>query len=333
LIRVGATRTSSGKASAEGFPRRRANAPDQQTPVGLLSRIKAVIRPSPVTAVQSWSATNGQDGATSFPASSAAKKRRRRRPEWRIARFTRRHPGVALWLLVFALVGLPAAQQGLSKAEWFAPEPAETGREILDDPVLLEEFSTAVNDALIEIGHSVRVDRVLVAKMGFAYAAYDRSGQTIFVNSELGSDKQDLQHLAAHECVHALFTQAGLDKYAYLDPDHALRVEETTASVLGAYIAGGVVTRRGGDGASVTVEIVKKYREDCDPKKPGSFHRQFRRMQDTMNIDRYPPWRVKSLEVHYWSPRMVDEIDAICQAHPDPWDAANAVAKRYRLVD
>jgi hypothetical protein len=127
--------------------------------VRLLSRIKAVISRSPVTAAQSWSATNGQDVATSFPASSAAKKRRRQRPEWRIARFTRRQPGVALWLLVFAMFGLPAAQQGLSRAKWLERDEVETGPEICDDPVLLETFSRNVNDALIEIGHGLRIGR------------------------------------------------------------------------------------------------------------------------------------------------------------------------------
>lgn len=333
MIRVGATRTSSRKASAEGFPRPRANAPDQQKPVGLLSRIKAVIRTSSVTAVQSRSATNGQDVATSCPVSSTARRRRRQRPEWRIARFTRRQPGVALWLLVFAMFGLPAAQQGLSRAKWFERDEVETGREICDDPVLLETFSRNVNDALIEIGHGVRVERVLVVRTGLHKAAYNRTDNTIFLNSELGSDEQDLLRCVSHECVHAIFTQAYLNQYAYLDPDHALRIEETTASVLGAHIAGRVVTRRGGDGASVTAEIVKKYRDDCDPKKPGSGHREFRRMQDTMHIDGHRPWQVKSLEVHYWSPRMVDEIDTICRANPDPWEAAHAVARRYRLID
>jgi hypothetical protein len=301
--------------------------------VRLLSRIKAVISRSPVTAVQTWSATNGQDVATSFSASSAAKKRRRQRPEWRIARFTRRQPGVALWLLVFAILALPAAQQGLSRAKWLERDEVETGPEICDDPDLQESFSRAVNDAVIEIGRGLRVQRVLVANLGLASAAYDCSDRTIYVNGALSSDDQDLLRLAAHECVHALFTQSGLDKCAYLDQDHAHRVEETTASVLGAYIAGGVVARRGGDGASVTAEIVKKYRDDCDPKKPGSIHRKFRRMQDTMHIDGHRPWQVKSLEVHYWSPRMVDEIDTICRANPDPWEAAHAVARKYRLID
>jgi len=263
---------------------------------------------------------------------SSARRRRWQRPEWRIARFTRRQPGLALWLLVFAMVGLPLAQQELAGAKWLGDRDDEGSIVLCDEPVLFEVFSRAVNEALLVVGHGLNVNQVLVTEGG-PVAAYVPLANTILVRVSMDAADSDLTWIAAHECVHALFTFAGLDRYAYLDPDYALRIEETTAYVLGSYIAEEVENRRCGNGARVRTNHLEWYRAQCDPKNPTSRHREARRMRDTIHIDNYPEERVKSLEVHFWSPWLVDEIDEICRANPDPWDAAHAVAKRYRLID
>lgn len=227
---------------------------------------------------------------------------------------------VALWpLLVAAGGGWLTVRVGRS---WLAERERQSRNEALQI-----RAERVVGELLDEIGHGVEVWAVKVGEMpGFAAVYYEpRERAIVFSGRERWSDL-DLMVVGGHECVHAIFHQAGLSRYGQgLDAE---LLEETTATVLGAHIAGRVAARKGRCGECITRQVVAGFRAECSPTElapQGWLARQVWRGR----LSRIGHDKVHVILNHFGSPALVDEIERLCEQHPDPWDAAHAVARRF----
>jgi len=238
--------------------------------------------------------------------------------------FPRRHPAIALWIFVFGCFGLAIEV-------WTGPPPEPEFVLTEDNRCVERAARTAVNRSLAVIGHGVEVSEVEVKPIG-EYAAAQYSGgfnSVTFSNEYFPSSDQILQ-TAAHECVHAIFDQARLSRWTS-DPawDCRLVVEEVAAEVLGAHIAGRVMTLRGGDGEALTRRLVRMFRNDCDLSAPGGWRRRIWFYATRFEPERRVPDLLYMTAIHHGPVEMVDEMDRICLEHFDPWDAAHAIADRF----
>ena len=130
--------------------------------------------------------------------------------------------------------------------------------------------------------------------------------------------------------MHAIFDHAGLDSdYGSRDWARCQLVEETTAYVLGAYIAGASRTRQGGDGQALTSRLIEHYREACDWSSPKCPRRKLWEQGVAEGYESIDPWDAFSVAIHFGPVELVDAIDQICRENPDPWVAAHVVAERY----
>ena len=130
--------------------------------------------------------------------------------------------------------------------------------------------------------------------------------------------------------MHAIFDHARLDAdYGSRDWARCLLVEETTAYVLGAHIAGTARTRQGGDGEALTSRLIEFYRDACDWSSPKCKRRKLWEQAIAEGYESIDPWDAFSTEIHFGPVDLVDAIDQICREHPDPWKAAHVVAERY----
>ena len=189
----------------------------------------------------------------------------------------------------------------------------------------------AVDRALRVIGHGVVVDHVIAQPRGGGFlASYHRSTNQVWVDSEAVFSQAEFELVAAHECVHALFNHALIDDlYVTRDWAYCQLIEEMTAYVLGAHIAGRMRARQGGDGPALTEMLISEYRQDCDWSSEESPRRKLWEKVATEGEKAIDPWDAYSIEIHYGSLELVDAIDEICREHPDPWDVVQVVAKRY----
>jgi len=239
----------------------------------------------------------------------------------------RRWPGITAWCFLFILV-LPQLRmwEGL-------PEPpdhvATEHEEWLQDRV-----EDAVKQVLRVIGHGVWIAEIEARLLDpWVRASYTGGIRRIRFDSDSVFSKDEMLHITAHECVHAIFDQARLE--GGCPPGRwASRqlIEETTASVLGAHIAGMARTREGGDGRALTKKLISEYRDACDWSSPTGVYRGVWDHQAAFGQHAVSPRVEHSISIHFGSPALVDEIDKICREYPGPWEAAHAVAREYSMA-
>ena len=240
------------------------------------------------------------------------------------AMFPRRHPAVALWIFVFVCFGLAIEV-------WKGPPPAHEYRPTEQDRWMQARMQDAVDRALRVIGHGVVVDHVNAQPRGGGFlASYHRSTNQVWVDSEAVFSQAEFELVAAHECVHAIFDEAWIkDLYRKRDWANCQLIEEMTAYVLGAHIAGRMRARKGGDGPALTEKLISMYRENCDWSSEESQRRKLWETAATEGEKAIDPSEAFSVEIHFGSTELVDAIDEICREHPEPWDVVQVVAKRF----
>ncbi len=184
----------------------------------------------------------------------------------RAGRLARAHPALAAWAAIFAAFGLAAAAQGLI-APHYRWEPERYQR------WLARRGALAVKATLGEIGPSARIPSVRAESMGdWIGGTYNPSSFEVTFNSDHQWPDFFLLETAAHECVHAIILQNNLQPPTTTHGDYFLMVNETAASVLGAFITGTTYSRPGVDGSIVTEVLFQFHRSQCDPADPeGEF--------------------------------------------------------------
>lgn len=233
-----------------------------------------------------------------------------------------RRPGVAAWVLLFAVVGLGLAPSGVRHLAASFQGPA----------VFEARVRSNVDAVLGAVGPPIGISRVEVVDLPrYVAASYGNGRARIWVNPRLDRySDDDLLHVMAHEVVHAMFDQGRLRLYEGApDPSYFVLCEEVAANVLGAHIAGSVRTRAGGDGDDLAVRLVQEHREQSDPTMPRSFYQTFGRARASFGPNAVDPRFEYGIFLHYGSPERVDEMDRICRENPDPWTAARAISRRY----
>jgi hypothetical protein len=224
--------------------------------------------------------------------------------------WARRNWGLAIGLGLVAVVMVAGS---VSKARWEIRDRREA---------LACTLRTDVDDVLSEIGGGIAIDKVRVAPLVNAVACYS-SFRVVTFSSKVHWSPQRSLPVAGHECVHAIFDQSGLRSWTG-DPASSM-VEEMAAEVLGATLAGRVLTRRGGDGAALTKSVIAQFRSQCsneDWDATGS-HLQW------LARDADPAIRASSI-IHFGSKWMVDEMESLAKTR-DAEAAAAAIAARFRL--
>jgi len=249
---------------------------------------------------------------------------RLRRGASQAARAARCRPGAAAWLLLFALVGLTVV----------GPRSIDP-RPNLSQGRYRAALQTRGHDAVRASAAEIGLRRTVIPTVRATHEQewiggyFAPASFTIAFNSRHEFADAFLLAVAAHESVHALFDQYGL-KSAHEGPDgfFQLLVEETTAEVLGAHIAGRAWSRRGGKGDKLTAALLDSHRRDCDPHRPGSVanHYFVKRREGGEAFSDLP--REEALS-HFGPPALVDAVAQICERERLPLDAARAVAARF----
>ncbi|NOZ94116.1 MAG: hypothetical protein GXP47_05150 [Acidobacteria bacterium] len=187
-----------------------------------------------------------------------------------------------------------------------------------------------VHDLLAIVGHGIRVSSVRVVPLPpYVGGSYETEVQVVSFNSTVGWPEPELLYVAGHECVHALFYQAGLSRYGNGIESQVL--EESTAVVLGAHLAGRVYSRRGHDGAWLTKEIVTSFRSMCSRDNPSSPGARIMREFLQGRFREVDPGEVEMVVSHFGNEHLVTALDTICRQHRDPWDAAHEVFRRFKM--
>ena len=246
--------------------------------------------------------------------------------EWRLAGVIRRQPGLAAWCFLFLAItiGIRASDRQP------VPETIQTTRHQL---WLKARAAEAVVKTLATIGHGIQIHTVEAKPLEDGVEGYYRPWEkAIAVNSNIVFSETGLLDLVGHECVHAIFHQAGLWPPSAHPGQYGL-LNEAAAYVLGAHIAGRVWSRRGFDGEALTDRLVNDYREACDPSLPTSVHQRIAAAYGPNGHSWIPPERELSLTGHFGSPTTADEMDRICRINYDPLDAARAIAERFKGAD
>lgn len=224
--------------------------------------------------------------------------------------WARRNWGLAIGLGLLAVVVLAGS---VSKARWEIRHRQET---------VARALRADVDDVLSEIGGRISIDKVRVAPLVNAVACYS-SFRIVTFNSNVRWSPQLSLPVAGHECVHAIFDQSGLRSWTG-DPASSM-VEEMAAEVLGATLAGRVLTRRGGDGAALTRNVIAMFRSQCSNEDWDATGRHLQ----WLARDADPAMRASSI-IHFGSKWMVDEMESLAKIS-DAEAAAAAIAARFRL--
>ena len=187
----------------------------------------------------------------------------------------------------------------------------------------------AVSETLAVIRHGIGIGSVeakpLLEGVG---GYYHHRGKAITLNSDYSFSQTELLDTVAHECVHAIYHQAGL----WPQPDHPRQyglLNETAAYVLGAHVAGRVWSRRGFNGEVLTARLVNEHREACDPTLSHSVHWLIAESYGPDGRSLLTTEKELGFSGHFGSPAVVDEMDRICRLHFEPVDAARAIAERF----
>jgi hypothetical protein len=205
---------------------------------------------------------------------------------------------------------------------WTEPMTFETEPE---DFALRRRAQRAVDAVLREIGHGVTVTSVDVIDLpDGTLAAYHTREVKIIFSSRVEWDENTMLRAAGHETTHALW--AGLQLRHGGDRAFARLTQEMTAYVLGAHLAGRVLTREGRDGDHLRERLIADYRSACDDSDPESARNVAAASWVIMHGDLAGP----DYYQHWGSVQMVDEIDAICARHPrNAVAAVRAIRDRY----
>jgi hypothetical protein len=266
---------------------------------------------------------------------SSARRRRPRRPSRlvlalrrtvsRLAAPVLRSPGLSAW----GVTG--AALAAFIVAGWI-PRLWEVDVEAIALDHLLHRARTAVDGARRVLGFNLRFLTVDVehAESDYWMAKYVWREKKVVFNSAFEFTEDELLAISGHECVHAIFDQADLHRYPQeCDPWTCFLIEETSAYVIGADIAGRVRERRGGDGAALTQSLLVQYRRMCDVYDPQSIHQLLWRYLTQNGEDSVELEAQLSISIHFPSASLVDEVAAICRSSHDPHAAAEAIAGRF----
>lgn len=240
----------------------------------------------------------------------------------------RRRPGITAWCLLFALVLVPLrVWEGLPEAR----DDIRTERE----KWLQERTEGTVDQVLRVIGNGVVINEVEARSLdSYIAATYTYRTRKITVTLDHTFSRDELLHTVAHECVHAIFHRANLLGYhSSAHVEYYRLVEETTADVLGAHIAGRVRSRQGGDGRALTEKLLSEHRDACDLSSPASVYRRIWDLQAAEGQYAVSPEHELSVSIHFGSMELVDGIERICRSTPDPWTAAHRVAEEYLRTD
>jgi hypothetical protein len=108
---------------------------------------------------------------------------------------------------------------------------------------------------------------------------------------------------------------------------------ETAAKVLGAHIAGRVRSHHGGNGQHLTERLVREHRELCDTKSPRSYYQKFARARAAFGLNAVDEEWEYVVFTHVGSAEVVDNMDRICRANTDPWEAVRAIGQEYLFTD
>ena len=238
--------------------------------------------------------------------------------------FHRRQPSIFLWLLVLGFFAvLVQAWNGPPEGPDYVPTERDRWIEV--------RAKDSVDRVLRVIGGDLCINGVIARPLeDRVLGTYHYGEGLITFNSEAILSTSEFELIAAHECVHAIFDHDRLDAdYGSRDWAGCQLVEETTAYVLGAHIAGAARTRQGGDGEALTSRLIEWYREACDWSSPKCQRRQLWEQAVVGGYESIDPWDAFSIEIHFGSVELVDAIDQICRENPDPWEAARVVAERY----
>ena len=108
------------------------------------------------------------------------------------------------------------------------------------DKVVENMAREAVRRSLQVIGHGARVSITTVQPLEpITIAQYSRGDNSIRFQAGRFFDAEQMLHTAAHETVHAIFNKVDLNPYSPSPVwESRLLVEEMTAEILGAHIAG-----------------------------------------------------------------------------------------------
>lgn len=239
------------------------------------------------------------------------------------AAYIRRKSGLLPWVLTFCFLGAH-----IQVADFVRGEPGYLLTP--QDKVVQRMAREAVHRSLQVIGHGTEVSRTDVRPLDrIVVAQYSSEDNSIKFRAGRFFDADYMLYVAAHESVHAVFDKADLNPYSPSPVwESRLLVEEMTAKVLGAHIAGKVRTRSGGDGETLTRTLIAEYRRDCS-WSPEGIRSWMWRAADHYGPDRIIPEVALSIAVHYGPVEMVDAIDRICRENLDPWVAAHVVAERH----
>lgn len=266
---------------------------------------------------------------------TSARRRRLRRPprvvlalRRTVSRFAApvlRSPGLAAWGVTGAALAAFIIAGSLPRL-WEADL----------DAVALEQLAyrarAAVQDARRVLGFGVMLSAVEVQRIERPrwIAMYDGDAKRVVFNQDYEFTEDELLDAAGHECVHAIFDQASLRGYPEgHDAWTCFLVEETSAYVIGAHIAGRVRTGRGGDGAALRESLLQRYRRACDVYDPMSIHQRLWRYLTHFGEDSVDLEVQLGISIHFPSASLVDEVAAICRSSRDPHGAAEAIAGRY----
>jgi hypothetical protein len=267
-------------------------------------------------------------------ASSARRRRPRRPPRFvlalrrtvsRLAAPVLRSPGLAAW-------GVTGAALAAFIIAGSVPRLWEVDVNAIALDHLLHRARTAVDGARRVLGFDVKILGVEARQLELASwaAMYVSDQRKVVFNSEGEFTEDELLAISGHECVHALFDQAGLAYYPQeYDGWTCYLVEEAAAYVLGAHVAGRVRARRGGDGLALTDTLLEEYRRACDASDWDSVHQFIWRRMAKFGEEAIDTRREFSISIHFPGASLVDEVQAICRSSPDPYAAASAIAGRY----
>jgi hypothetical protein len=215
---------------------------------------------------------------------------------------------------------------------YFSQQHAErVERELLaaQEAHVLAKATKAVEEIRAVMGNEIRVSAVTLDRGPYFSAYWEPGVKVIAFNPDVPWTEEALLATAGHECVHALFDRHELSGYQR-SLAHAL-IEETTASVLGAHLAGRALAARGGNGAELTRRLVEQYRLLCLTTSRANIMQRFLRRLQRNGWATFDPEEAWSIMMHFGNERLVDQVNSICLEHTDPLEAARAIAAKYKL--
>jgi hypothetical protein len=237
----------------------------------------------------------------------------------------RRHPR---FTVLFLLAAIPSAMvwSELVLFNFDIEEPVEW------DMRLTARATMDIKDLLAVIGHGVTVSSVEAREFDKGYAAAYFWDRRVAVDARFEFAEETLLYVMGHECAHAMFRQGGFLAEDLSIERYQHHVHEVAADVVGAHLAGRVVSRRGGDGLSLTNNLVEESRIKSRFYAIGPFAiKKHIRTEWDGNV-RTSLGGVNWTARRYGAEPLINEIDRICRDHEDLWEAVRAIANELHNV-